>query len=248
MADATTTLPVVPPVTPNQTGGNRNNTENKEPRRRSPQFAFLVELSGPKNENVLCPIDNHVCRGRWSRKNLARSGAQIEGDFNGMPDLPGLCFVINTDKRTIRRFDPLADDDNAKLLKRAQRIALAVTGIKMTAEKSKTWKERACDDNTLKTFVFWILRLKDAGLVNVIKGRVPEFEEIRKMTGVIQLKQFDQLAGIVRGCPDDAIRYVKPVPADEEEDRDEQFMDEIPDPVINSDGMGFSRDDEDEEG
>jgi hypothetical protein len=203
-----------------------------------PAFAFLVEIAGAKNERVLCPIDSHICRGRWARKNLV--GKQIDGDFNAMPDLPGICFVVNTAKRVVRRFDPLADPDNAKVLKRAQRVALATLGVKYAPEKAKTWKERTLDDNTMKTFVFWILRLVDAGLVNVVKGRVPEFAEIRKLPGVIQLQMFSQMAGTDRGVPDDKIRYVKPVPPDDDEG-DERFDDEVPDPVINAgrgDGLG----------
>lgn len=231
MPEATPVVPPTPITTPPVTPSGSDKAEKKV---RGPAFAFCVEFAGSNNENILCPVDNHVCRGRWSRKNLVRRGAQSDGEFAAMPDLPGLCVVVNTGKRVIRRFDPLADPDNEKLLKRAQRIALAVTGTKMAPEKAKTWRERAADDNTLKTFCFWVLRLKDAGLVNVVKGRVPEFDEIRKLPGVIQLKQFDQLAGVVRGVPDDAIRYVKPVLDEDDEGRDEQFMDEIPDPVINA--------------
>lgn len=242
---ATPPVPPSPPVPPVSGGSER------APRGRAKdgpvRFAFLIEFAGPKNENIMCPIDSHVCRGRWSRKNLARSGTQIEGDFNGMPDLPGLCLLVNTEKRIVRRFDPLADPDNEKLMKRAQRIALAVTGTKMVAEKPKVWRERAADNNTVKTFVFWVRRLLDAEQVTVIKGHVPEFDELRKLPGVIQMQQFDQLAGIVRGVPDDAIRYLKPVPPDEEDGRDEEFMEDIPDPVINSDGMGFP-DDRDDDG
>lgn len=159
-----------------------------------------------------------------------------------MPDLPGLCLLVNTSKRIIRRFDPLADPDNAKLLRRAQRVGLAVMGTKYTPEKAKTWKERSADDNTIKSFCFWVLRLRDAGHVTIVKGRIPEWDEIRQLPGVIQLGTYDTKAMAVRGVPDDAIRYVKPVENEEEEGLSEEYMEEIPDPVINSDGMGFPDD------
>lgn len=240
MPEATTpTVPPVPPVPPVSGGGSKAEGGEALRGKRPPQFAFLIEFAGPRNENIMCPIDSHPCRGRWSRKNLARTGTQIEGEFNAMPDLPGLCLLVNTGKRLVRRFDPLNDPDNDKLLKRAQRVVQAVTGVKMVPEKKKEWRERSADDNTLKTFCFWVLRLRDAGHISVIRGKIPEWEEIKRLPGVIQLKTFDQLAGVARGVPDDQIRYVKPV-KDEDEDNDrEEYMEEIPDPVINADGMGF---------
>jgi len=239
--------PTVPPVPPTNPGSPSSGGRPSGRPKNIPQFAFLVEFSGSRNENVMCPIDQHVCRGRWSRKNLVRTGAQIEGEFNSMPDLPGLCLLVNTAKRIIRRFDPLGDPENAKLLKRAQRVGLAVLGTKYTPEKTKTWKERSADDNTIKSFCYWVLRLRDAGHITVVKGRIPEWDEIRQLPGVIQLGTFDTKAMAVRGVPDDAIRYVKPVPDEVEEGLSEEFMDEIPDPVINSDGMGFADDDRDED-
>lgn len=219
--------PTVPPVTP----------KPAPPKKDGPHFAFLVEVAGPKNENLMCPIDSKVCRGKWARKNL--HGKQFEGDFTAMPDLPGLCFVVNTHRRFVSRFDPLADEANAKLLKRAQRIALALDGIKRRAEKPFRWEGQNLTNDLLKTFVFWIRRMVDIGLMQVVKGTVPEWPEIRKMPGVIQLKPYDQMAGVERGVPDDKIRYMKPQPQDGDgDDRDELYMDEIPEPVISTRGMG----------
>lgn len=228
IAPPANTTPVVPPA-------------KAEPKRRGPSFAFLVEVAGSKNESLMCPIDSKVCRGKWARKNL--HGKQFEGDFTAMPDLPGLCFVVNTDKRFVRRFDPLADPDNEKLLKRAQRISLSLDGIKRRPEKPFVWRDSNLTDDTLKTFVFWIRRMVDVGHMTVIKGVVPEWPEIRKMSGTIQLKPYDQLAGINRGTPDDQVRYMKPLPPDQDDENDEMYMDEIPEPVISAKGMGNVDDD-----
>lgn len=208
-----------------------------------PRFAFVVEVCGPRNENLMCPIDSQVCRGKWARKNLY--GKQFEGDFTAMPDMPGICFHINTENRVVKRFDPLADPDNAKLLKRAQRISQALDGIKRRPEKLKVWKDSTITDDLMKTFVFWCRKMVDANLMQVVRGTVPEWPEIRKLPGVIQLQPYDQIAGLNRGTPDDKIRYAKPMPPDDDDDTDEMYSEEIPDPVINPNYMDTRyRDDE----
>ena len=232
--DPVAPVPTVPPVPPARARGDKS----------VPVFGFLVEFAGPKNENIMCPLDNRVLRGKWARKNLI--GKAIDGDFNGMPDLPGLCLFVHTGKRLVRIFDPLADPANEKIMKRAQRIAQKVTGVKMVPSKPKTWRDALATDTLLKTFCFWVLRLKDSGLVNVIKGTVPEWEEIRKLPGQIELQQFNQLAGIVRGTPDDMVRYAKPMPEEQEDGLDEEFRDELPDAVISTDGAAGERPDEDD--
>lgn len=231
------------PSTAKQTGGadaNQNPppiTPPQAERRRGPNFAFVVEFAGAHNENIMCPIDQRVYRGRWSRSNLTRTGTQVEGDFASMPDLPGMCLLVNTAQNIVRMFDPLKDEVNAKLLARAQRIALAVTGVKMTPEKGRVWRDGTATDNLKKTFVFWVRRLLDVNLVRVVRGKVPEWAEIQKLPGMIQLRQYDKVAGLNRGVPDAQIPYEKP--AVDDDDGDERYTDDILEPVVSAPGDDY---------
>lgn len=191
-----------------------------------PKVVFAIEIAGKLNESVMCPIDQQNCRGRWARKNLI--GKTYDGDFAAMPDIPGLCLVVNSARRRVRRFDPLADPQNERILKRAQKIGLTTMGVKFVPSKQKLWEE--ADADVIKTFCYWAMRLIDSGLAEVVNGHVPTWAEIKTMPGTIQMHQFDSKAGAIRGVPDSEIKYQKP----EKPDGEEEFRgdEELPEPVI----------------
>lgn len=199
-----------------------------------PKIAFAIEIAGKQNESVMCPIDQQNCRGRWARKNLI--GKTYDGEFAAMPDIPGLCLVVNSARKRVRRFDPLADPNNERILKRAQKIGLTTMGVKFVPSKQKLWED--ADDDTIKTFCWWAMRLVDSNLCEVVSGHVPTWQEIKTMPGTIQMHQFDSKAGAIRGVPDAEIKYMKP----EKPDDDEEFRgdEELPDPVIGVDDASDS--------
>lgn len=210
---------------------------------RVQHYSWAFELAGPQNEQMMCPLDHHSCRGRWSRKNLL--GQTAAQEFASAPDLPGLCFVVHTGKRTIRRFDPLAQEQNAPVLKLAQRIFGGVMGVKYEPERPRTLEN--VSDNVLKTMAFWFYKLVLSNRVNLLVGTVPGFphwkpgtkcdhtkanlELIRRMPGLVMQESYNSSPlGKNKVVPNDELVYQGP--GEDDYRRDPNLVTEIPDPVI----------------
>lgn len=206
-------------------------------------FAWAFELAGPQNESMMCPLDHHLCRGRWARKNLLGQSAAQE--FASAPDLPGLCFVVNTQKRTIRRFDPLAQEQNQPVLKLAQRVFGGIMGIKYEPERPRTLE--SVQDNVLKTVAFWFYKLVLSNRATLLVGTAPGFpkwkptekcdhraavlEQIRRMPGHVQGESYNSSPhGRNRLVPNEELHYQGP--GEDDYRRDPNLITEIPDPVI----------------
>ena len=191
-------------------------------------FAFAFELTGVKNENMLCPVDHHVCRGAWNAKHL--TGQTPDPKFSELPNLPGLVFIINTKKREVRRFDPLILPQNATLLKLAQKaLALITNQPPPTAERGRLWVD--CDPDFVKTMVYWWWKLAGCKRAKVVKGAPPvSLDDIRQLPGNVTGEIFNQSATAVRTVPNDSLKW-RP-PTDDDFVREPETPDELPDPFI----------------
>lgn len=193
-------------------------------------YAFAFELTGVKNENMMCPIDQHQCRGRWEGKHLI--GQTPDERFSELPTLPGLVFIINTRKREVRRFDPLILPDNARLLKIAQRVMLSITNAVPSPERGRLWKE--CDDDFMKTFVYWWWKLVGCRRARIVRGKYPQsIEAIRAMPGLVQGQMYDQSQALAggRSVPNELLKW-HPPSEDDYANREPEGVEELPDPFI----------------
>lgn len=162
--------------------------DNKEVKESNTE-AVCIELAGSKNENFLNPVTKEVLRGRWDRKNVA--GFAIE-NLADLPDIPGLCIVVNYIKRRIRIFDPLAGEVNAASLALIKKVWKTIFKTDLHPYTAKVYTD--CDNNTLKTISMWLRRHIDAGDAKVVNGRLPSFDEINKMEGHFNINTFDSSA------------------------------------------------------
>lgn len=195
-------------------------------------FAFVVEVCGKNNENLNWPPDSVVLRGRWSKSNLI--AASTETSLATLPDIPGMCINVNTQKRIVRRFDPLRDPKNEQQLNRIKR-AVGGTFKKETGTEKPVVREKVGNDE-LKTVCYWVRRLLDSGMlrehgVQDGESRVPTIEQIKAMPGLVQLQTFDTRADVAHGTPNEKLRYKAPTP---EEDRDREDDEPLPEPEINA--------------
>lgn len=199
-------------------------------------FAFAFELTGARNENMLCPLDSYVCRGRWEGKNL--QGMLPDAHFSELPTLPGITFIINTRKREVRRFDPLILPQNAVLLKLAQKAMEKITRQVPSPERGRLWTD--CDPDFVKTAVYWWWKLAGCKRAKIVgtdpntgqpRGKWPSgLEDIRLIPGRVMGEVYSQ-SGAARGfIANEDLKY-KP-PGDEDFVRDELALDEIPDPFV----------------
>lgn len=179
---------------------------------------FAIEIAGERNQNVMCPIDSTVARGRWERKNLA--GATYDPEFAMMPDIPGMCFVVNSAKKYVRRFDPLAQPQAKRHLEKIKAVTQAVFKTRNEPEKERRWDD--CDEDFLKTFCYWVMGLVDQGLAQLIpnSGAIPSFSEIKAMPGCVCLHPYDSSAEIDKRIPNDRLKY-RPATKEEKEWRSE---------------------------
>jgi hypothetical protein len=191
-------------------------------------YAFAFELTGTRNENMLCPLDQHVCRGRWDKKFLI--GQTPDERFSELPTIPGLVFVINTKKREVRRFDPLILPANEKLLKIAVRTMVAIQGTQYTPERGRLWRD--CSPDFLKSFVWWWWKLNGCRRATIIKGLYPKtLEDVRAMPGSVMGESYNSSAVAVREVPNDRLIW-RPPSEDDYANRDPEHVDELPDPFI----------------
>lgn len=174
--------------------------------------AFCIQISGPRNENVVCPFDRQKARGKWSKDGY---GTAEPGEaVRKMPTIPGICFLVNTAQRTIRRFDPLGQPANANLLKKISRIMgimQEADGLQAKPEDTKVWTE--CTDEELKNFTFWCRKMFDLKLCEMVKpegGEPPTFKEIQLMPGDFRIGSFDQGAGAGTSIKSADFRYRPP--------------------------------------
>ena len=191
-------------------------------------YAFAFELTGTRNENMLCPLDHHVCRGRWDKKFLI--GQTPDERFSELPTLPGLVFVINTKKKEVRRFDPLILPANEKLLKIAVKTLGAILGVQYTPERGRLWRD--CHPDFLKTFTWWWWKLANTKRASIIKGIHPKsLDEIKAMPGTVTGEAYNSSAVIQREIPNERLIW-RPPSEDDFANRDPEHVDELPDPFI----------------
>ena len=191
-------------------------------------YAFAFELTGTRNENMLCPLDQHVCRGRWDKKYLI--GQTPDERFSELPTIPGLVFVINTKKREVRRFDPLILPANEKLLKIAVKTLSAILGVQFTPERGRLWQD--CHPDFLKSFIWWWWKLAGCKRATVIKGIFPKtLDAIKAMPGSVIGEAYNSSAVIQREIPNERLIW-RPPSEDDFANRDPEHVDELPDPLI----------------
>lgn len=139
----------------------------------------VIEIGDHRNRNILWPITQVVLRGRWNRSNL--SGTTMAQVMTAMPDLPGMHISCDPSRQQARIFDPLADESNADLLFKAQRIH--EQAYRTTAGPEKPILQENMTDTEIKTWLYWMRRFVDNNQARIIHGHLLDQEDIKKLPG-----------------------------------------------------------------
>lgn len=151
---------------------------------------FVIEIDGPKNENVLfAPVQSFpFLRGRWAAFRVAhRNKSEVMGQMSRIESIPGICVELDTDKRQGRIFDPLREtDEGRKIWREVQAVIRDFPSF--FGNPREPWPEtihdRLTPDN-IKTWLWSMSNLVAAGQARVVGGSdpMPSPEDVRKMPG-----------------------------------------------------------------
>lgn len=156
------------------------------------QIEFIIEMGDKKNRTFLNPITQQKMRGRWTRDNHREMDIDHDGQYaplRQLPDLPGISIHVNTGAKRVRVFDPLGEPGNADLLEQVKKIVKLA--MKKDGREEKTTVYEDCNEDELKSWLYWARRFVDARQCEVVSGRVPEMKEIMSLPGKI-IKSINQ--------------------------------------------------------
>lgn len=163
---------------------------------------LVVEISDPRNRNHLLFMSRELIRGRWERANLI-SDENVE-DLESVPDVPGMAIEIDTEKRTVRIFDPLETEEHAETMERLKR-----TRFGKDTGPAKEGKNVGVNDDDLKSWIYWLWRLTQIPVSKTPSGRkmsgpaakaidgteMPTLDAINQMPGKIRRGLYNASAG-----------------------------------------------------
>ena len=129
------------------------------------------------------------------------AGKTASGGMAQMPDIPGMMLTLNCAKRTLRIFDPLAEDRD--LLQRVNAVHKDVFRTEVQPEKEVIHDNLS--DNRMKTILYeWATLVHERDKLIVREGSLPEADKVSEMPGRREINQFstDPAAPKVEGDPD----------------------------------------------
>lgn len=177
--------------------------------KESPGEEIIVEVWNDKTRPWVFPPTKFSApmRPRWVQANMTSSGRLPHTSIAKMPDLPGYRIGVNVKRRTCRYFDPLATTSTGrKLWTQAKSI---IDAAKNFLPNCQIEKEQHfyfdCTDTELKTWLHWLRRGIDTGLVKLVEGsaRMPSAAEIAAMPGKTEVNQLNNMTHKRRYLEDD---------------------------------------------
>ena len=142
---------------------------------------------GNNGSPVFNPLERSL-RGHWSNTKIP--GQEMRPALRNMPDVPGINIAIDPELRTCRVFDPLETDKSTW-----ERIDSIITANQQHFDgRMKPWdevKQENIDDDTLKTWLWWMARLVESKKARAVLGELPSKEDILAMPGEARVQQFN---------------------------------------------------------
>ena len=151
---------------------------------------IVIELGDDRNRRFLYPPTQQELRGAWRKANLI--GITMDVRMTQMPDLPGLHVFLDCRKARVRIADPLAAPENKAILQQAQAVHKDV--FRTLAGPEADYVEEGLNETKLKTHLFWIRRLVDAGSARVVQGELPDMETIEALPGMTRAEAWNSSA------------------------------------------------------
>ena len=147
----------------------------------------IIEIGCSKNRRMLWPLNKRELRGRWTRTNLL--GITMHASMQKMPDIPGIRIVLDCAKRTVAFVDPLNEPRNEELKTKVLGILKEAFRVEYTAEKDVKSENLSATD--IKSHLYWMRRFVDNEQAVVVKGALPELEDIEKLEGKTMIQNFN---------------------------------------------------------
>ncbi len=154
---------------------------------------FEIEIAGPNNENHQFGPTKHILRGRWSAHHVAEFSKHdaLNRIHKIAPVIPGMRVRVEKVKGgsyTCSIYDPLRDTDEGRALWEKLRPACEGTPFfpgkgKIELPESVTFP--MCDHDTVKTWMYAMVRVVDAGYGIITKesNPLPTLEQVKAMPG-----------------------------------------------------------------
>ena len=146
--------------------------------------AFTIEIADRLNRSHQFDPLNKSLRGRYSFANVAgQDMTEALRQLSAVQIIPGIRLSVNLTARTLRMFDPLADRENADVMRQIKNIVHAYPGLLGSAH-TRAWdewtKEDATDDE-LKDWMYWMRIAVDIGSAVMVPGslELPSIQFIR---------------------------------------------------------------------
>ena len=169
----------------------QKNSAPSGPQQAKLSGSFTVEMGDSLGGRPSLGTLRKAYRGYWSLALMAsrrdsngkRVGSREFGEgLSQMPDVPGIHFEVDLDRKTAREYDPLADDPE-KLSEACRALGI---GMANPSYKAKPWPTITYDklhQDVYKTLVREVVRLVEANMARVVEGRLPAEAEIDKLPG-----------------------------------------------------------------
>jgi len=177
---------------------------------------YIVEIAAPRNRNVRFGPTLERLRGRWSH--TVTGGRSVHESLSRLhmvaPEIPGIYLSLDTKIREAKRYDPLRETEEGRRL--WVQIEEVCDLYHEYFGRRKPWDTAVYPNmhaNDMKTWLFEMRKLVDAGLARPVSGSdpLPDLDKIRQLPGGRMtnfwtnqfIKPEDRLADVVplRGAP-----------------------------------------------
>jgi len=150
---------------------------------------IVIEIASDQNNNFLFGPLGHVhIRGRWDFTKVA--GLFSHDSMKALNQItsiiPGEYLAVDVKSRTCRLYDPMRETEKGReLWKKLSPIIEQYAGhFSCGTDLREPVVIPDCNEDTLKTWLYYMRRAVDAGLAKVVgNNRLPELDEIKALPG-----------------------------------------------------------------
>lgn len=168
-----------------------------------PKSEFEIEFGDGRNRVMSWPPTAEIYRGAWKRANLV--GDEMVEIISQFPDIPGMRLRLDPQRRKSVVYDVLYLPEHKEACARLQRLIKLHFGVDQGP--AKPVERDRLDDDDIKTWYYWARRKVDAGQATIVRGELPDIDDVERMAGRVRIETFNSSA---RACKwkEDFDRYI----------------------------------------
>jgi hypothetical protein len=138
---------------------------------------FTLELGDDGNRMIRVFTMQRTFRGRWSNRNIV-----VQHNLSTMPDIPGIHLTVNLRESKVTVSDPLNGDKKLCAKIRAAENQAAIT-VSQSGRCGIDGFDVPMNADQMKTLLLELASIVKEGSARVIKGEMPNEQEIKAMPG-----------------------------------------------------------------